>query len=169
MVDSPTSKGMVRITTDGKILGIYECDQTLSSYSSEKGIWGIEAFGTTSAKLFVRDAKFPSDKSKIKVIAEFPFKDYEDVKYNGGEIYGFDKEGNVYLGLVACNPVGVIYRDRIYKCTQDGKVLKYLDVIDNPVLSPDIARHRLACPDGRILTFTSDEVEFYSLHYYDLR
>jgi hypothetical protein len=101
--------------------------------------------------------------------AEIPFKDYEDVEYKGGNIYGFDKEGNIYFGLVACDPNGIIYRDRIYKADQNGNIINTLDVLDKPIISPHLPRHRIACPDGRILTFFSEEDKTYYLLTYSLK
>lgn len=160
LVFSPLSGGVVRLSINGEILDIYKGDQSLSNYSSEKGLWGLECYGGTVAKLFVID--FVTKKKKI--LAEIPFNKYKDVEYKGGNIYGFDEKGNVYFGLTACNPDGIIYRDRIYKCNQNGKILKEMDVIDKPVRSPDLPRHRVVCSDGRIMTFYSDETDFYSLH-----
>ena len=161
LIDSPLSHGKVKLSIDGDLLGVYESDQTLSVYSSEKGVWGLDCYGGQVAKLFVR----PNNGKTIKVIAEFPYKDYEDVEYKGGNIYGFDKDGNIYFGLVACNPEGIIYRDRIYKCNQNGKVLKEIDVLSKPFMSPNLPRHRVACPDGRVLTFHSFEDNYYLYTY----
>lgn len=169
LVVSPLSKGVVSVSTEGPVLAVYEADQSLSNFSSEKGIWGLDCFGGTLAKLYVRSTDFSFD-NPVKVIAEFPLKGaYEGVEYKGGNIYGFDEEGNIYFGLIACDLDGIIYRDRIYKCDQNGKVLKEMDVIDNGVLSPDLPRHRIACPDGKIMTFYSDEIKYYSLHLYTLK
>lgn len=169
LVISPLSKGVVRVSTEGPILGVFEADQSLSNFSSEKGIWGLECFGGTTAKLYVRSTDFSFD-NPVKVVAEFPLKGaYKGVEYKGGNIYGFDEEGNIYFGLVACDMDGIIFRDRIYKCDQNGKVIKEMDVYDNGVISPDLPRQRIACPDGRIMTFYSDELKYYSLNLYTLK
>jgi hypothetical protein len=164
LIVSPLAGGVVKVSVDGAPLGIYEADQTLSNFSNSKGLWGLECYGGQVAKLYVRNEAANS----VKVIAEFPFKNYKDVEYKGGNIYGFDKEGNVYFGLIACDPNGIIYRDRIYKCNQEGKVLKEMDVIDRPVMSPGLPRHRIVGPDGRILTFHTNGDTYY-LYTYTLK
>lgn len=169
LIKSPLSKGVVRISIEnGAVLGVYEGDQSISCYSSAKGIWGIKASGGTIAKLFVRTTNFTFDNPET-IIAEFPLKAYEGVEYKGGEIYGFDAEGNIYFGLIACDMNGIIFRDRIYKCDQNGKVLKEMDVLAKPVMSPGIPRHKIACPDGRIMTFFSDELKYFYLNMYTLK
>ncbi len=168
LIISPMAKGVVRVSLEGTSLGLYEADQSLSNYSSEKGVWGLECYGGTLAKLYVRTTDFTFD-NPVKVVAEFPLKAYPGVEYKGGNIYGFDAEGNVYFGLIACDPDGIIFRDRIYKCDQNGKVLKEMDVIDKAVRSPELPRHRIVCPDGRIMTFYSDESKYYYLNKYTLK
>ena len=160
LVKSPLSKGIIRVSTNGERLGLYEADQTLSTYSSKKGIWGLDCFGGTVAKLYVIE----TGTNNKKVVAEFPFNDFKDVEYKGGAIYGFDSKDNIYFGLTACDSNGIVYRDRIYMCNQDGKVLKQMDVTGMCVRSPDLPRHRVAWPDGRIMTFYSDESDLYSLN-----
>ncbi len=168
LVISPMSRGVVRVSTDGTMLGLYEGDQTLSNYSSKKGLWGLECYGGTTAKLFVLEPTKELTPKK-RVVAEFPFAEYKDVEYKGGNIYGFDAEGNIYFGLVACNPDGILYRDRIYMCNQDGKVLKEMDVTGLAVRSPDLPRHRVVWSKGKIMTFFSDELKNYYLEEFNLK
>ncbi|MBQ3644426.1 MAG: hypothetical protein II961_07490 [Candidatus Riflebacteria bacterium] len=162
LVLSPLSKGVAKVSVGGAPLGVFEGDQSLSNFSSEKGLWGIDYSNPTNAKLFVQKGSSP------KVIAEFPFAEYKDVEYKVGKIYGLDSEGNVYFGLTACDPNGIIYRDRIYKCNQYGEILKELDVIDDPILSPELPRHRIVCPDGDIMTFYSNEL-VYAIRIYSMK
>ena len=168
LVKSPFSGGVVRVSTEGAMLGVYQGDQTLSNYTSEKGLWGLDCYGGTVAKLFVLEPTNDVTPKK-RVVAEFPFADYKDVEYKGGEIYGFDSDGNIYFGLVACDPDGILYRDRIYMCTQDGKVLKEMDVTGLAVRSPDLPRHRVVWSKGKVMTFYSDELEKYYLEEFNFK
>ena len=162
LVISPLSRGVIKVSIGGAPLGVYEGDQSLSNFSSEKGLWGIDCSNPTNAKLYVQKGSSP------KVLAEFPFAEYKEVEYKGGNIYGFDADGNVYFGLIACDLNGIIYRDRIYKCNQYGEILKELDVLDDPILSPELPRHRIVCPDGDIMTFYSNEL-VYSIRIYSMK
>ena len=162
LIISPMSGGVVQVSTEGAPLGIFEGDQSLSNFSTDKGLWGIDCSSQTKAKLFVRKG------STVKVIKEFVFDTFKDVEYKDGRIYGIDADGNISFGLVACDSNGIIYRDRIYKCTQDGKVLKELDVIDDPILSPELPRHRIVCPDGDVMTFFCNELE-YAIRIYSMK
>ena len=168
LVKSPMAGGVIRVSTEGTMLGLYEGNQSLSNYTSEMGLWGLECSGGTIAKLFVIE---PSQDiiPKKRIVAEFPFADYKDVEYKGGGIYGFDAEGNIYFGLVACDPDGIIYRDRIYKCNQDGKVLKEMDVTGLAVRSPDLPRHRVVWSEDKVMTFYSDELKNYYLEEFNLK
>ena len=162
LIVSPLARGVVQVSNEGAPLGIYEADQSLSNFSTEKGLWGIDCFEPTKAKLYVRKG------SNVKIVKEFVFDKFKDVEYKGGNIYGIDADGNVSFGLIACDSNGIIYRDRIYKCTQDGKVLKELDVIDDPILSPELPRHRIVYPDGDVMTFFCNELE-YAIRVYSMK
>ncbi len=162
LIVSPLSRGVVQVSNEGAPLGIYEADQSLSNFSTEKGLWGIDCFEPTKAKLYVRKG------SNVKIVKEFVFDEYKDVEYKAGNIYGIDASGNVSFGLIACDSNGIIYRDRLYKCTQDGKVLKELDVIDDPILSPELPRHRIVYPDGDVMTFFCNELE-YAIRVYSMK
>lgn len=157
LIKNPMAKGVVRVAYDGVLKGIYEADQSLSNFESEKGIWGLECEGGTTAKLYLRTGV---EADAVKIVAQFPFADYKDVEYKGGEILGFDAEGNIYFSLVACDSNGIIYRDRLYKCSQDGKVIKEQDVIGSAYMSPDLPRHKIVTPNGKVLTFATDEVVY---------
>lgn len=158
LVVHPMGQGIVKLGLDGKEIAKYSADQTTSNFENEKGLWGLDGVHTNTIKLFVRTGVDPKD---VKVLAEFPFKEYKDVEYKGATIFGFDKKGNVYFGLVACDPNGVVYRDRLYKCDQNGKVLKEMDVIDQSLLSPNVPRHRLVNKFGRVIALDADVEKFY--------
>ena len=162
LIISPLSKGVVQVSTEGAPLAIYEADQSLSNFSTEKGLWGVDVFDQTKAKLYVRKG------STVKVVKEIVFDEYKDVEYKDGKIYGIDADGNICFGLVACDSNGIIYRDRIYKCNQNGRILKELDVIDEPILSPELPRHRIVCPDGDVMTFFCNE-EVYAIRIYSMK
>ena len=162
LIVSPLSRGVVQVSNEGAPLGVYEADQSLSNISTEKGLWGIDYFEPTKAKLYVRKG------SNVKIVKTFVFDEYKDVEYKVGNIYGVDAEGNICFGLVACDLNGIIYRDRIYWCNQNGKVLKELDVIDDPILSPELPRHRIVCPDGDVMTFYCNE-EVYAIRRYSMK
>ena len=162
LIVSPLAKGVVQVSCEGAPLGVYEADQSLSNFATEKGLWGIDYFEPTKAKLYVRKG------SSVKIVKEFVFDEYKDVEYKVGNIYGIDADGNVCFGLIACDSNGIIYRDRIYKCNQNGRVLKELDVIDDPILSPELPRHRIVYPDGDVMTFFCNELE-YAIRVYSMK
>ena len=67
-----------------------------------------------------------------------------------------------HFGLVATDPDGIIYRERLYKCSPDGKILSEKDVIAPlPAMSPSLPRHRVVTPDGTVIGFYADGKNYY--------
>lgn len=159
LIFSPLAGGVARVSVIGALKDMYKADDSLSTYETEKGIWGIEHNYSDVAKLYIRTGVEPEN---VKILAEIPFKDFKDVVYKGAEIYGFDAEGNVHFGLVATDPDGIIYRERLYKCSPDGKILSEKDVIAPlPAMSPSLPRHRVVTPDGTVIGFYADGKNYY--------
>lgn len=158
LIVHPMGQGIVKLDVNGALKDTYISDGTLSNIANEKGLWGLDGIFTNNAKLFVRSG---TATDSVKVLAEIPFKDFEGVEYKGGNIYGFDEKGNLYFGLVACDPNGVIYRDRLYKCNQEGKILKELDILDHSVISPNVPRHRTVNTFGRVYSLDADFDHYY--------
>lgn len=165
LITHPMAGGIARVSMEGALIELYEGDETLSNHSNDQGLWGLECAGLKKAKLFVRTGVEPAD---FRVVAEIPFATYRNVEYKGGKIYGFDASGNVYFGLIACDPNGVIYRERLYKCNTNGKILKEKDILDRPgMMAPRAPRHRIVRKDGKIVAFSASG-KGYTLYKWDM-
>jgi len=152
LVNSPMDGGVIAVDNSGQRTGKFDADQSLSLFQDTgKNLIGIEIDGT-SARLFSRT---PEGR---KHLADFDYKDApEGVTYAGGEILGFDKAGNIYLELVACNETGYIYRERLIRCKADGTGASHIDVFTMPYMAPELSRRRIVTPEGKIIGFHVDE------------
>ncbi|MDD2624716.1 MAG: hypothetical protein PHF29_05140 [Candidatus Riflebacteria bacterium] len=167
LIALPVAKGKVCVDQVGQLRGIYSGNQTLSTIESTAGGLYCLQFADKKAELFIQ--KGYNATSTVK-IAEFEYEltHTKDVWFSGGEVYGCDANGNVYLGLVVCDIDGIIYRERIYKCTPEGKKLGSVDIISSPVLSPAAPRKRVIAPNGRILTANYNE-DLYMISYHEIK
>lgn len=151
LVDMPMMSSVLRFGADELLKEACSYDLGLSLIEGVGGkLLGLE-MSDKNVKLFLRNQVTPVQNL---VLAEFPLTGFpEDVTYAGAELLGRDSKHNLYLNLIACNKDGVIFRDRIYKCSIVGKVKSQIDILTVPCLTPDIPRTRVVTPDGRIMTF----------------
>lgn len=167
LVALPVAKGKVCVDQVGQLRGIYAGNQTLSIIESTAGgLYGLQ-FADKKAELFIQ--KDYNATSTLK-IAEFEYEliHSKDVWFSGGEVYGCDEKGNVYVGLIVCDIDGIIYRERIYKCTPEGKKLGSVDIISSPVLAPAAPRKRVIASNGQILTANYSE-DLYMISYHEIK
>jgi len=164
LVDLPIAEGIVRLNLDGDLLGIYQSPDGLSLYEKEPGkLWGLRLMGK-NAQLYIRNSYAASDET---IVAEFPYGAYKDVDYAKGEIIGVDSAGNVHLSLLAVNDYGIIYRERLYKCSPQGAILDYADILTVPAFSFVLTapRNRVLSPEGEVYGFCDME-DSYLLYKY---
>lgn len=159
LVDLPVAQGIVRIAQDGQLRGIYKGDETLTIVEArDGGLYGLE-FEDKKAKLFHRK-DYPEDSKVYLAEFEYELSHHMEVWFSGGNIYGCDADGNIYLGLVVCDIRGVIYRERIYKCDANGKELAHLDTITIPVQSGTNPRKKLIARNGKMYYHYHDEENY---------
>jgi hypothetical protein len=158
LVSHPVIQSVLRFGQNGELAEQMVGDQSLSLYSDPSGkLFGLE-ISDLEASLYLRTVASPAE---TLVIGKFPYAEkHPGVTYAGGEILGLDAAGNVYFCLVACHEEGQIYRERLYRCAPDGKVLGELDIHTIPHLAPDLPRKRVVCPDGRVMGFYPTEEHF---------
>ena len=158
LVSHPVMQSVLRFSENGELKEQLVGDQSLSLFPNAAGqLYGLE-IRDLAADLYLRTVASPA---ATLVLATFPYEEgYPGVTYAGGEILGLDAAGTVYFCLVACHEMGQIYRERLYKCAPDGKVLSQLDVLTVPHLAPDLPRKRVVCPDGRVMSFYPDETNY---------
>jgi hypothetical protein len=151
LVDMPIMSSVLRFGADELIKEVCPYDIGVSLFEGVGGkLLGLE-MSDKNVKLILRNQVKPVQNL---VLAEFPLSGFpEDVTYAGAEILGRDSKHNLYVNLIACNKDGVIFRDRLYKCSIGGKIKAQVDVLTVPCLTPDIPRTRVVTPDGRIMTF----------------
>lgn len=151
LVNNPIMGANLRLSIEGELKEQFVCDESLSLFSADNGqLLGLEV-ADSNAKLYLRTVASPTESL---VLAEFPYTEkFAGVTYAGGELLGRDASGSLYFSLVACDEEGHIFRDRLYRCSIEGKVLGELDVLTIPHLAPDLPRKRIACPDGRVMSY----------------
>ncbi|PKL51148.1 MAG: hypothetical protein CVV42_00895 [Candidatus Riflebacteria bacterium HGW-Riflebacteria-2] len=152
LVDMPAMGSIIRFTNDEMLKEQYPGDESLSMIEGVGGKLLVLEISDKQASLHLRNTASPAENIPL---SEFPL-DIEDpaVKYVGARVIGQDKEGNIYLSLVACHEVsGAIYRDRIYRCTAAGRPNAHKDIIVYPSQAFDLPRDRVVTPDGRVMTF----------------
>lgn len=154
LVNSPMDGGVIVVDSKGQRTGKLDGDQSLSLFqNAEKKLMGIEISGK-SARLFCKNQEGK------KYLADFDYNDAPaGVTYAGAEILGFDKAGNVYLELIACDSIGYIYRERLVRCKTDGKDASHIDVFTMPYMAPELPRRRIVSPEGKIIGFYVDETD----------
>lgn len=154
LVSSPMDGGVIVVDGAGKRTGKFDGDQSLSLFQDkEKNLIGLDLSGR-SASLFIKNS------AGKKNLAVFDYKDAPDgVEYAGGEILGFDKAGNIYIELVACDSIGYIYRERLIRCKADGTGASHIDVFTMPYMAPELPRRRIVSPEGLIIGFYVDETD----------
>ncbi|NCB37303.1 MAG: hypothetical protein EOM80_00905 [Erysipelotrichia bacterium] len=158
LIDHPIMQAILRFGSNGEIKEQYVCDETLSLYGDASGTLIGLKIDERLAELYLRTVASPATQV---VLASFPYtEEHEGVRYVGGKILGKDAAGNIYLNLVACDNNGNIYRDRLYRCSNEGKNLGELDVLTVPFLAPDLPRKRVVCPDGRIMGYYTDDKNY---------
>lgn len=158
LVSHPVMQSVLRFGSDGELKEQLVGDQGLSLYPNASGtLYGLE-IRELEADLYLRTVASPAE---TLVVAKFPYSEkHPGVTYAGGEILGLDAAGNVYLCLVACHEEGHIFRERLYRCSADGKVIGELDILTVPHMAPDLPRKRVVCPDGRVMGFYPTESHF---------
>jgi hypothetical protein len=152
LVDMPAMGAILRFNKEEMLKEEYPCDESLSMVEGVGGKLLVLELGEKQASLHLRNTASPAENIPL---AEFPL-DIEDpaVKYVGSKVLGQDKEGNIYISLVACHEEsGAIYRDRIYRCTAAGRPTAHKDIIVFPSQAFDLPRDRVVTPDGRVMTF----------------
>ncbi len=150
LVDMPTMGSVLRFSNEEMLKEQYPCDESLSLIEGVGGKLLVCEMGEKQASLHLRNTASPAENIPL---SEFPL-DIEDpaVKYVGSQVIGQDKEGNIYLNLVACHEVsGAIYRDRIYRLSPAGRPVARKDIIVYPNQSFDLPRERVVTPDGRVM------------------
>ncbi len=149
LVDLPIAKGIAKIAQDGKLQGVYEGDERLKSVDAKDG--GIYELEFKDKKATLSHRKDYPAASAVK-LTEFEYElDHKlDVWFTSGDIYGYDKEDNIYLGLMVCDIRGVIYRERIYKCSPTGEILSHTDTISDPIISAASPRRRVLGPNKKV-------------------
>lgn len=151
LVDMPMMSSVLRFGEDELLKKEYAYDGGISMFEGVGGnLLGLE-IEPKNIKLILRQQTVPP---RNLTLTQFPLEfDQQDVTYAGARLIGKDAAGNLYLNLIACDSNGVIYRDRLYKCTIVGKVLAEMDVLSVPYIAPDLPRKRVVTPDGKIMTF----------------
>lgn len=151
VISNPVMGATLRFSTDGELKEQFVCDESLSLFEADNGqLFGLE-IADCEASLYLRTVASPAE---TITLGSFPYKEgHAGVTYAGGEILGRDAAGNVYFNLVACHEEGHIFRERLYRCSADGKVLGELDILSIPHLAPDLPRKRVVCPDGRVMSY----------------
>ncbi|MBU1107811.1 MAG: hypothetical protein KKB51_14150 [Candidatus Riflebacteria bacterium] len=154
LVDMPTMASVLRFSDDETLKEQYPCDESLTMIEGVGGKLLVLEKSDKMASLLLRSLASPAQNISL---TEFPL-DIADpaVTYAGASVIGHDKEGNLYLNLIACHENGAIYRDRIYRCTATGKILAQKDVIMMPCLSLDLPRERVVTADGKVMTYYID-------------
>lgn len=158
LISHPIMQSVLRFAPTGELKEQLVGDQSLSLFTAANGqLFGLE-INDLEANLYLRTVASPAETLSL---AKFPYTEkHPGVTYAGGEIIGLDAAGNIYFNLVACHEEGQIFRERLYKCSADGKVLGELDILTVPHLAPDLPRKRVVSPDGRVMAFYPDETHY---------
>lgn len=167
LVDMPSLSSVLRFSNDETLKEQYSGDESLSMIEGLGGKLLDFERQDKLARLRLLDVASPAAYIDL---AEFPL-DIEDpaVNYVAAQVNGCDKDGNIYLSLIACHETsGAIYRDRIYRCSVAGKILAQKDIIIFPCLSSDLPRERVVTEDGKIMTYYLDSENNYVLAVYSL-
>ena len=166
LIALPTAKGKVKIAQDGQLMGIYPSNENLSVIESDKGgLYGLN-FSGKKAELTLRTGLEEKD-TKVLTTINYDKPQEHEVWYTGGAIYGKDVKGNVYFALIVCDKDGIIYSDRIYRCSPDGKILGSVDVVTDPELTSGLPRNRVITPDGKVCSASYDE-NSYMIYFYQI-
>ncbi|MBF0406782.1 MAG: hypothetical protein HQM10_05490 [Candidatus Riflebacteria bacterium] len=158
--------GLFRFNPSGEIIDLYQGQKDLSVYSDINGLpYGIRGENDTSASLFKSSCASPAAEIQI---ASFSIgtSTAKDVHIVNRKILGTDALWNIYVEITACDNDGIIHFNKFFKVSPEGKILSSIDFI-NPktVISPDLPRHRVVSPQGKIIAFEVTE-KYYSLVYY---
>ncbi len=158
LVSHPVMQAVLRFEANGELKEQVVGDQGLSLFANAEGqLYGLE-IRELGADLYSRTVASPA---ATLVLSTYPYEEgHPGVTYAGGEIIGQDASGNIYFNLVACHEMGQIFRERIYRCSADGKKTGELDILTMPHLAPDLPRKRVVCPDGRIMSFYPEEKNY---------
>lgn len=158
LVDMPTMASVLRFGNDELLKKQYPGDESLSLIEGVGGKLLVLEMNDKKVELLLRNVASPAENIPL---ADFPL-DIVDpaVTYAGAQVLGRDREGNIFLNLIACHEEGAIYRDRLYKCTPTGKILAQKDIITTACLAPDLPRERVVTPDGKVLTFYLEENDY---------
>ena len=163
LVRMPLKTEILKFNSNNCLEKRYESEGTLSLFENEKDqILGIK-MAPKKIELYVR--KF-GEGFEDSILASFdlPAK-MSKATFAGAEIIGRDNQENIYLNLIACDNDGVIYMDRLYKCSKSGKTLAQKDILVIPSLAPDLPREKIVTPEGCILTFYDDKPNYCLVKY----
>ncbi|MBF0547177.1 MAG: hypothetical protein HQM08_22245 [Candidatus Riflebacteria bacterium] len=157
LVENPNQTGVIKLNPQGKVIGKFPNEYNLSTYCDSNGNpYGIKGDNDQSTVLYKVNSSAPT---KENILASFTIDVFpgQTVHYVSRKVIGTDSQGNVYLELVACDNSGNLYVNRDYKISPTGEVLSTLDFIYPPsVDSPDVPKHSMVTPDGKIMTITAD-------------
>ncbi|HNW35772.1 MAG TPA: hypothetical protein PKM25_12615 [Candidatus Ozemobacteraceae bacterium] len=155
LVANPVMQSLLRFNPEGELIEKYDGQTYLSPVvdSNDRPL-GVK-FDEVQAELVRADTASPVAEVSI---AKFPLELPKERKahYVSAKLIGSDARHQVYLELVACDDNGVIHQQRVLRLSSEGKVISQADLLVIPYLAPDMVRHLIATPDGKLFGFRSD-------------
>ncbi len=166
LINVPVMQAVLRFNDKGELLERYDGCSELSVVTDEKGAPYWLKSDDQNAELLKVTAASPTATVSL---AKFPLDVPAEAKahYVSTKVLGTDAKGQIYVELVATDDDGVIHRQRVARLDAEGKVLTQADILPIPYLAPDLPRHLMVMPDGRLMGFSVDEKN-YQLHTYTL-
>jgi hypothetical protein len=157
-VDFPVMKAVLRFSRDGELLEEYPYKHGLSHFTSPQG----ELFG-----LNVRDRdiflykRLASAGKGFKVLVKTSYAGAQgEAIVSAGQVIGIDEKENVYFYVTVGDEMEVIYQERLYRVSPEGRITSETDALLHPLPEMKFPRKFVVTPDGRIESFYADGDEY---------
>ncbi len=159
LVKNPAMNALMRFNPAGELIESYDGQADYSIFTDADGNpYGVRS-DDQNAVLFKLTAASPTASIDL---AKFPLELAAKNKahYFNARVCGTDGSGNIYLELIAGDDDGVMHQNRLVRVSPDGKVLGKIEMLNTPFMAPDLPRHRVVMPDGRVLGFAIEKGKY---------
>ena len=159
LVDYPIKQTILRFASGHTLKEHFVGEESLSLTANEYGqLYGLR-IGDNQASLYVRQTASPAWEIELEKII---YDKHPGVNWAGSEVIGFDQQNRLYFSLIACDDMGNIFTERLYRYDLQTKASDFIEILTIPYMSSDLPRERVVTPDGKVLSFyTDDEAQKY--------